>query len=375
MRPTRIREEKMKLKKLVQFFGIIIAVFTVAIIFTSCSSPESNGKKVGEKYCNCRKVYEDVEQKKLEITQKEYSKFAKGFNSYKFQNRLDVRSKVQEIENTIQQMHHEADKSYRECLQKAEEYYQKIDEKYATNKEKREKFNYARNNYRCQEVKNNKKELLYSEISNLRKQMENLRLTVIPPKPDIEKIKCDLIGRTIVIPDERCVPNWSIKENIIKDFQIVNESKGNDKYSFEIRLFLQRNLIGDLEASVNVTYVLRDNDDWKFDSYQNRVVKFVKTGDFDNCIAVSYIERKRPFLGSMTAMQISNSCDVTLVVTGEFRRRPQYPGQNIIWTNFSETLSGKSGTVLRQRGLTHNGYDEIDIIDYKIHCVVPSENQ
>jgi len=351
---------------------LIIAAFAVLAVFTSCSSPESNGKKVAKKYCDCQRVYVEVEQKKLEITQKEYSKFVKEINSYKFQNRVDVRNKVQEIENNIQQMHHEADKAYSECLQKSEEYYRKISEKYATNKKKKEQFDYAGSNYNCPEVKNDKKEPLYSEISNLRKQVENLRLSIIPSIPDTARIKRDLIGRDIsgepfgksdVYADNTFLRGWRISERMLKNFQILKENRRGDEYMVEGRLTLQPNVDGgEYETLVNLTYVLRHNDDWTITSFGNRELNIIKTGKYDKCVTIT--------LQTCRNVKFTNNCNATLVIVGEVFGEGQIPfGRD--WKRFIYEVSANAteivtgSTSIRGKG----GIPYYCVHNYRIHYI------
>lgn len=161
---------------------IFFACIILCTIFTACSSPESDGKKVADKRCACEQslIKSEISKEKLEFSEKEYSKFVNEFDSYNFQKREDVRNKVHEIDNIIQQMHNEADKPYVECLQKVDEYSRKVSEKYVTNKQKQEQFDYAISNYRCAEVKNEKIELLSSQIEAQISSIENLVLSVMP---------------------------------------------------------------------------------------------------------------------------------------------------------------------------------------------------
>jgi len=345
---------------------VILVVLSVCVITFSCSSPESNGKKVAKKYCDCQQVYVEVEQKKLEITKKEYSKFVKEFDSYKFQNRLDFRNKVQEIETNIQQMHYETDKLYSECVQKAEEYYKKIDEKYATNKEKREKFNYARDNYSCAEVKSDNKESLYSdpEISALREQIKALRETVIPPKPNVERIKHDFFERT--------KKDFFIKEGGKKDFQIVNENNKGDEYVFEIRLVWQSKSDGEYDALVNMTYVLQQNDDWMINSVESNI-NIIKSGKYNNCITIQNLGSQQVSYGAWNnqshynvyRLEFTNNCNTPLVVVGAVLTNGK-------WQSFSTSVGGwMSGSWTGNMYFAKTSHFDFsyEIKDYKIHLV------
>ena len=114
---------------------VILLVLSVCVISFSCSSPESEGKKVGKKVakmnCNCDK-------ENAKIYEKEILKFIKEFHSYEFTDMKQADNMMRGIEtNTV--------KPWEECRQKSEKVQQKAKSKYATNKQKQSEFEYAYN--------------------------------------------------------------------------------------------------------------------------------------------------------------------------------------------------------------------------------------
>ena len=199
-------------------FFIVFALF-----FTACSSPESDGKKAAEKFCDC-------EQEGESINQKEYSSLIQNFDSYNFKTRLKMREEIRKIDN-------EVNEQKKECLQKAQQYRQKLNSRYESNYTERAKFEYAYQSY----IDANRP--AGQGILPLSSQIEVLILSIIPAKPDEEKIKQDLVGRTITKNgDEYRNTKRFLIESIdqINNLQILRtEENTNDNYRMEVYLELK----------------------------------------------------------------------------------------------------------------------------------------
>ena len=303
---------------------LMMAAFVVlTAFFTACSSPESDGIKVAKKGCDCERVRLDVNQKAIELYISEYSKFIKDFNSYNFSNRVDFISKYQEINDNIIQKNDESSQLFSDCLQKAEEYYRKESEKYATNQEKKEQFEYARRNYRC-EVKNEKIQSLSSQHSDLNEQIKSLKLSIIPPIPDIEKIKNDLRGHTIKSGyfnahfNHRDQLVWKITpSDEFNEIEILNVIP-NEDCIFEVRFRLQGR-INQFVANVSITFVLRDYNDWSIAEIQTKSFDIVSTGKYD-----SSFQKSRNWMG---AVYFSNISKEHIFVLGELKNGNKYSMQ------------------------------------------------
>jgi hypothetical protein len=252
-----------------------------------------------------------------------------------------VREKIQEIV-------YNTEEKQSDCLKKAEEHYLRANGKYVTNYEKNTEFAYAFEGYRSANT------VTDEELTPFISQMDNLILSVIPPKPDVEKIKRDLVGHRITEqPDgyHRQDWFWEIKEGEIKDLRIIGENKQGNDYLFEIRLILQADG-GAHEAFVNLTYILRNNDDWTIDFLESKQVNIVRTGKYDNCVTF----QRKGWSGEFE-LELTNHCDVALVVGGivlsEFRNE---------WQKFSAVVESNSTK-------TVGGLFSVSVIDYEIHFV------
>jgi len=303
--------------------------------FYACSSPESDGKKAAKPFCDC-------EQNAIDVRHKEYSKLTQKFDSYNFQTRIAVREKIQEINEQITNQ-------LNECLQKAQDNYRKISGKYVTNYQRNSQFEYAFSGYRkINAVTDKKNEPLVSQINKL-------MLTVIPAKPNADKIKHDMIGRRITErPNGYRQPGWfwEIKDNEITDVQIISENRQDNDYLFEVRLILQTEGGGAHEAFVNMTYVLRQYDDWTIDFLESKEINIVKTGRFDNCVTI----QRKGWSGEWK-LEFTNHCDVALVVGGVLL--PQYREE---WIKFSRRIDANGTNSV-------GGLFSVSVQDYQIHFI------
>ena len=192
------------------------------MIFASCSSPETDGKKAADKFCNCDKEF-------TENLSKETRNFISNFADYGFVTRVEARKKSEELID-------KASREYKNCIQKAQQQYSKFKGKYVGNYEKTTKFESAYNakmNFNEQGIR-----------QGIPNQMEinNLILTIIPPKPDTEIIKRDLVGRKITEqPNGYFGRNWHwlIEDGEIAILNILNEKKIGEDYLYEIGVGLQ----------------------------------------------------------------------------------------------------------------------------------------
>jgi hypothetical protein len=330
-----MKEEFRKKKQTItgKYCSIILGI-TMCVIFTSCFSPESDGKKAVEKLCDCDNEF-------TENLGKETRNFIGNFADYGFKTRVEAREKSEEL---IGKAEHE----YMNCIQKAQEQYVKLKGKYAGNYEDATKFEHAYNARR---------DVYEQEIGNgIPNQMEinDLILTIIPPKPDTEKIKRDLVGRKITEqPDgyHRKDWYWEIKDGDIKEIQIISENKQGEEYLYEVRLILQADG-GAHEALANITYALRQNDDWMIDFLESKQVNIVKTGKYNNCITLQRKGRSGEY-----ELELTNHCDVALVIGGvilsEFGNE---------WKKFSTVVDASAANSI-------GGLFSISVRDYQIYFV------
>jgi len=300
----------------------LILILITTTLLSSCSSPEADGKKAAQKACNCIDEY-------AKNVNKAYTAFADKFDSYSFQTRIEAREK---IDAEIQKLENELEK----CKGNAFSYYDKLEGKYKTNREKSVKFQYA---YlaKMQDFDANTK----IDIAALQNRVDNRILTIIPPKPDLEKLKKDLIGRKIAEGVDGYRKKdwyWEIKSlNQLKNVEIKKiENKGDD-YRLDVHLVLQGENT-DYEADVRIFYVLRQYDDWTIDVIETQNMQIVQTGKYANCITT---ERGETLIGAIY-YEFTNSCDVPLLIGGvifmDYEQR---------WEKFSLIVNANSSETTR----------------------------
>lgn len=321
--------------------NIIIFQIILCVLLIACSNPESDGKKAAEKFCDCEKEF-------TKKTNKETQNFINNFADYGFNTRIEARKKLEELMDKVS-------REYESCTQKAQQAYTKLKGKYVGNYEKTTKFEYAYN-----AKKNFGEQKIQHGIPN-QMEINNLILTIIPPKPDAEKIKHDLVGRKITEQ-----PNgyhrqdwyWLIEEGEIKDIQIISDNRvfGDEEpysrtHQFEVRLILQADG-GAHEAFVNLIYVLRQEDDWTIDFLESKQINIVKTEKYYNCVT----SQRKGWSGEYY-LEFTNHCDVALVVGGVILS--EFGGE---WKKFSTVVnaSGRSSV---------GGLFSISVRDYQIHFV------
>ena len=229
------------------FFKKVCVILSAvsSIILSSCSSPEKDGVKAAQKLCDCVDERGVNDKKAREL-------YIKNFGSYSFKTRIEARETLNEISQKVQE-------GYYECVNKANTYREELGSKYHTNKEYAEKYQYA---YNAHQNAFNPKEIVYEFDYNER--INSLILKIIPPKPDFERLKKDLIGRTFYY---NTVKGWlpeSISLEKIQEVRILNTNSIGDDYFLLVYLDLYKRP-GYLDfgsGNINVTYRLGNNDDW-----------------------------------------------------------------------------------------------------------------
>ena len=280
----------MRLKNNQLLIGVLLS-----ILLCTCSSPESDGIKAAKKYY-------DSERELAELRKKEYSEFIKDFNSYHFQTRIEARRKVQEINDNI-------NVQYNNSLQRANQYYLELSSKYSTNERRNNVFQYAYNGYRDTNLPND------DTIIALMAQIDNLILTIIPPRHDIQDLPNDLVGRKISEGHDGYRGkgwNWEVTsasqvETLI--YQNV-ENVGAD-YKANAILILHGEYT-DYWADIIVYYILRNYDDWTIDVIETKIMQIMRTYKYDNFIT----ERKWGGWTDYYYFDFYNNSDVPLLIGG-----------------------------------------------------------
>ena len=260
MEPETISKNGASLKSYMSKVESTIPYFILSCIFCffSCSSPESDGIKAAKKLCDC------VDESHENIRQAHES-YIKNFNSYSFRTRIEAREKLSDV---LQKVY--GDDS--ECRQKAYAYREELESKYKTNKENAEKFKYAfdshTNSFRP-------KEPVYEDYA--RDRINSLIFTIIPPKPNLEKLKNDLLisrGYDIYKKDsyyndysgtkQQIIWMSTIQPEYLKEVKILSATNNDDKYLLLVYLHIYRgaNYVYSVDENVIVTYSIGGSDDW-----------------------------------------------------------------------------------------------------------------
>jgi len=208
--------------------GFVLWVVGITLL-SSCSSPEKDGIKAAKEWCNC---LDDV-----------YGSYIKKFGSYSFKTRIEARDKLNEDVN--------------KCIEMAEEYRNKLKSKYLTNKENEEKFQYAYDAH-----KKNKDE----GFRAYQDRINTLIQTIIPPKPDLERLKRDMIGREVHGITPGVGQTWWMPIRAVEKVELINITDNGDEYLLNINLYMPpvSGFSGGRPFAGNVTarYRLAHYDDW-----------------------------------------------------------------------------------------------------------------
>lgn len=339
----------------------IISATLCVLFLTACTSPKSKGEKLGQQSCDCQKEYAETQNRI-------YLEFITNFDSYGFKTRIEARQKWQDLQD-------EAKKQFELCGEQVEQKVKEVRSKfpasaddlldpkllekavrnpkgYAKELEKKQK-EFAKNQEKVREFeeafRSAVKDCSVPDVNQDHSALEAKILTIIPPKPNSEKLKQALAGRRIVEqPNGYYGQGWSWQINSIdeiKKIEIVNEEKAGEDYVFDVHVLLQREA-GQHEADLKITCILAQHDDWTIDFIETKNIRVVKTGRYNNCITT---EVKK---GWGTSIQFANTCDVNLIVGGQILNNGE-------WTKFSSRVNA-NGT----NNVGYNGQEyQIDFIE------------
>ena len=317
---------------------LIIASVGVATLLAACSSPESKGKKLAEKDCDCQKKYAEMQKKNQE-------EFLAKFSSYGFKTRTEARQKWQSMQD-------EAAGKFEQCRNEVQEQVKKVRSEFPTDVsnllDPKVMQNYMKNpqKYLKEFTKNQEKASKFEDgyrsvINNCSSNAEIDMLSInekiqsiIPQKPDLTKIKQDLVRRRIMEqPNGYFGRNWAWQINSIEELQeikVLKEEKVDETFVLDLHLVLQRES-SKYEANIEVICVLeKSDDDWRIDFLKTKDIYIVKTGRYNDCITT---EIKK---GWGTSLQFTNNCDVNLIIGG------QILGSDGEWTKFSSRVNANS---------------------------------
>lgn len=289
-------------------YGGSLAFAALLLGLGGCSSPEADGKKAADKALDCLGAYAA-----------EMTRAYERFDPSSFETRVEAREKMAAA----------AQKAESECIRcraDAAAYRDKLNEKYLSSASKAEKFQYA---YAAQS-----QAAAPAAIDAEAFQAKvNARIqTIIPPKPGLEKLKNDLVGRRITegLDGYRGAHwYWAISSpGELKTVEIKNAENKGDDYLLDLHLVLQGENT-DYEADVQICYVLRQHDDWTIDTIETKNMQIVQTHRYDTFITIA----QSTFYG----FNVTNSSDVPLLVGGALLE-----SENSKWKKFTTLVRANS---------------------------------
>jgi hypothetical protein len=243
---------------------LVITSMAIGVVFSACSSsssPEADGIKAAQ----MRYKYENDYIQKHNAIIKEQNKavelYIKNFN---FKTRSEARVKLNDLQKKSEEPLNKLNEEASEWNKKVTDYYQELRSKYVTNQENAEKFQYAFDKYEPKERVTKEQ----GDYNNSQKAW-SMVFAIIPPNPDVERMKNDLVGKTFQELIQRSgygmgyqTYNHTINSvSDIKGFEIENANVSGTHYTIHVRLRFH----DVYQGNVILTYVLnQQDDDWYF---------------------------------------------------------------------------------------------------------------
>lgn len=321
---------------------IIYSLFSVLLI--SCSSPESNGKKAArnENHCaeNC-----------IESVQKLESDFVNHFNP------KDYTFRSQAVEAYKKQFKQIGADYYRD-IDAAKIQKSKLKGKYSSDYKKMDRFETA---YIDEKDNDLSASALLSLTENAIPPAVIASInSIIPPKPDPEIIKTNLVGHSLSegFEKDNCYfsETWrlDINENVSIKELVVEKVQNDDirEYSCIVSMILQKDYLS-FNTRAQVYYVLPNGEDWKIDFVKSLGIRISQTHKYDDCIRC---EINEDGWGGTKALFITNTSEVQLLIIGQIVANGQK-------RNFNQIIS--PGNKSRVGGLFCGG----SVSSYKIVAV------
>lgn len=255
--------------------------------FLSCNSPKNDGERIAEMY---NKSVSDF----IDEREKTFDGFISDFESYNFSSRVEARN---EIESAIDKLVSEYDND----RASADYAYEKLAREYSGDFDKYNEFitEFGQNLDKENDINKILKEVYYNP------DIDRLIYTIIPNRPDEEKVKKDLKGRTIEGNNYANI-KWLIAEGEIKELNILDVKKEKEDYIYDISLVVQE-YGGALKGHIVVRYELGTHDDWTIQGVLSKELDYVITGKYND-----YIETKVEVSG----LWVKNNYDRPLAVGG-----------------------------------------------------------
>lgn len=274
------------------------------LFIISCSSPKSDGQDIAEAENKCA-------EKCLEAAQNLESSFVNNFNPSDYALRSDA---IKDYKQRLQKIGNDYDNNIDEVtIRKA-----KLKGKYADDYHQMKEFELAyASTVDYTLVQSVTKFLLEDTIPASVIASIN---RIVPPIPDVEKLKEDLNGHSLNegFEKQNCYFSEDWKRTIGKDV-VLNEllieniqNSGQKECEMTVTMKLKQDYLN-LNACVLVYYYLPDGNDWTINFVKSFGTQVVQTHKFDDCIRTEIADDG---WGGINALFIHNTSEVELLVLG-----------------------------------------------------------
>jgi|GEM_PF-5781951 len=246
--------------------GLFLMVIASVIVYTVFFKPNPirEAKALANNYCKCS---DDLNK----IKSLSYKSFNDSFQTRKFKSRLEARTALNEKNQVILA-------SYNNCVQEANLQFSKRSADFRSGNKDYLNFQQTYNSIiaACNTRETN-------EILVLQHDLDQKIKSITEPEPDIDRIKSELIGKTI--------PGWQFKYlNDFRSAEILNKVTGAERLEFQVKFDLFDNSYkSQHECEVMVVY-LQDENGWKFSQVVLNYITFVNTFYPDKFVQISPLQ-------------------------------------------------------------------------------------
>lgn len=204
--------------------------------------------------------------------------------------------------------------------------------------------------------KNKKILLLFLSVLGIISICEAADKMYLPQKPDLERLRHDLVGRKMSQVSDSYFPSgWYIDiidESEIAKISVLSSSYEDGSLFYKLNVYVKEEYII-YKATVDMVYYLTSKYKWAVDYLNTKDIVIVPTGKYNNCITASI----KGWSGEYQ-LELKNSSDVKLIVGGVVR----YEYGDGVWKRFSALVDGHETVAL-------GGLFLGSVEDFRIHFV------
>ena len=304
------------MKKYLRQILYALSIFCVVVTFAACSSPENDGIDAANRFKECDDNY-------VENLTKAFAKFVENFDDYDFTTRVEARQKIESIID-------DENERYNKEIKNAEKQYLELKKKYMKDREKSTSFEYAYQQQMAIVKQETLHDLPSQEIIN-----EKI-LTIIPPKPEADKIQVDLIGRRFVDKPDGYFSGrkFIITEGEVENLEIRSAADEKGRYKINAIVTLREHTGGvAFLVDLDILYMLGTADDWAIDGVSANSINILK----ENTELLRQYIKIEPDNSWSDHYYIVNYSDALLLIAGT---RYYITFNGYIWEKFSIEVAG-----------------------------------